>query len=344
MASTTVFNTKQEIIESLLIFTIGGLINVAIWCTECWTDISQFLVSFTWSGFTWMFLWKGSVHMVQILNRWVDWIKYPSRRLIVSLAGVVVLVYGSNFLLHFAYHLLVFKTDYDQIIPKYSFTEASAVLVITIGINVVMHGRAFLLNWKQAAIDVEKMKTEQVSSQYQSLKNQVNPHFLFNSLNALSSLVYDDQKKAVQFIRKLSEVYRYVLDKKDEEIVPLRDELQFTKAFVFLQQIRFGENFNVEIEGDESKGFVPPLALQLLVENAVKHNVISESKPLKLLITIRKYDIVIENKIQLKKQTDSTGIGLSNLQARYKYLSNAPMEVIKDKDVFKVILPILDLR
>lgn len=344
MQKETTNKIIKELVEALLIFAFGGLVNIAIWCQECWGDWERFWITLAWNGLLWLCLVKGSTYLVNLLNRWVEWVKNPSRRLVVSLAGVVVLVYSTNFLLHFIFHLLVLDTPYDEIIPRYSFEEANLTLYITIGINVVMHGRSFLLNWKQAAIDMEKMKTEQVSSQYQSLKNQVNPHFLFNSLNALSSLVYDDQKKAVQFIRKLSEVYRYVLDKKDEEVVPLTEELGFARAFVFLQQIRFGENFKVEISGEESKGFIPPLAIQLLVENAVKHNVVSQSKPLILKIEIRRYDIVIENTINKKRHTDSTGIGLSNLKARYKYLSNAPMDVIEEDGIFKVILPILDLQ
>ena len=344
MLKETSMKIRKEVLETLLIITFGGLVNISIWCTECWGDWKLFWISFAWNGLVWACLVKGSLYLVALLNRWVEWVKNPGRRLVVSVAGVVVLVYSTVFLLHFIFHLLVLGTPYNEIISRFSFEPANLTLVITLGINVVMHGRSFLLNWKQAAIDMEKMKTEQVSSQYQSLKNQVNPHFLFNSLNALSSLVYDDQKKAVQFIRKLSEVYRYVLDKKDEEVVPLSEELGFTRAFVFLQQIRFGQNFKVEITGEEVKGFIPPLAIQLLVENAVKHNIVSESKPLTLKIDIRKYDIVIENTINRKRHTDSTGIGLANLKARYKYLSNAPMDVIEEDGVFKVILPILDLQ
>ncbi len=345
MAQNRILTTRQELFESTLIFLFGGFFQIVVFCPECWDDASRFLITFCWAGLMWTALWRGSVHLVRILNRWVEWTANPARRLIVSLAGVTVVVYGSTFLIHFFFHLLIFETDYSKIIPSYSMAETLPVLGVTIGINAVMHGRSFLLNWRQAAIDIEKMKNEQLSSQYQSLKNQVNPHFLFNSLNALSSLVYDDQKKAIQFIRKLSEVYRYVLDKKDEEIVPVIDELTFTKAYIFLQQIRFGENFQVKIDGDDkAAGFLPPLALQLLVENAVKHNVVSDSKPLTLNINIRKHDMLVENVIQRKQATDSTGIGLSNLKARYKYLSNEEMTVSDDGSYFRVNLPILDVK
>ena len=256
---------RKEVVESLLIFLMGAAFEIFIFC-QCWEDLGVAAVQGSFSGLTWILLWKGSTYLVNLLNRWVDWLRFPLRRLIATALGVCLLVYCSTFLVHFLYHYIVFKTPLAEIPGRYATYEVHLVLLVTLGINAIMHGRGFLINWKQAAIDVEKMKTEQVASQYESLKNQVNPHFLFNSLNALSSLVYDDQKKAVQFIRKLSEVYRYVLDKKDHEVVPLTDEIRFVESYVFLQQIRFGENLILHTEGEEPHGFVPPLALQLLVE------------------------------------------------------------------------------
>ena len=217
-------------------------------------------------------------------------------------------------------------------------------LLTTLAINVFMHGRAFLYSWRQAAIDVEKLKTEQVSTQYESLKNQVNPHFLFNSLNALSSLVYDDQAKAVEFIRKLSQVYRYVLDKKDEELVPLADEMDFTRNYIFLQKIRFGDNLEIEVGGEEVDLYVPPLAIQLLVENAIKHNVVSEQYPLKVSVTTDGNYCTIENNIKEKLEKDSTGIGLNNLKARYQYLSKEEIEITQANGVFRVSIPLLKLE
>ena len=335
---------RKQIVESLLIFVFGGVNQLLIWCEGCWGEWYAMSIVFSYAGFTWVLLWKGSTYLVTLLNRWVDWLKFPSRRLVATIMGVVLLVYGGTFFIHFCYHLFVYRTPYDSIFDRYDFDEHTVTLAVTLGINTIMHGRAFLLNWKKAAIDMEKMKTDQVSSQYESLKNQVNPHFLFNSLNALSSLVYDDQKKAVLFIRKLSEVYRYVLEKRDQEVVPLKDELSFLESFVFLQKIRFGDNLKVDWQGEANGGHVPPLALQILMENAIKHNVISADRPLTIKINITDTDITMENKIQPKKVTDSTGIGLTNLKARYGYLSDIPVEIEHAPSFFKVTIPILDLR
>ncbi len=142
----------------------------------------------------------------------------------------------------------------------------------------------------------------------------------------------------------MSEVYRYVLDKKDQEVVPVKDEMAFVQSYVFLQKIRFGDNLNLIIEGEESGGYVPPLAIQILVENAIKHNVVSSAKPLEIKITYKRADIQVSNAINLKKTKDSTGTGLENLKARYAYLSNVPVEISDQNEVFKVLLPVLNLK
>ncbi|MDW3191331.1 MAG: sensor histidine kinase [Cytophagales bacterium] len=334
---------RKDIIESLLIFLLGFCLEVFVFC-QCWSPWDNALIQGSYSGFSWLLLWKGSVYLVSLLDRWVDWLRFPLRRLIATAIGVTLLVTAATFINHFIFQYAIYRTPLPDIFARYSFSWVSNVLWVTYGINIIMHGRGFLMNWKQAAIDIERMKTEQVASQYESLKNQVNPHFLFNSLNALSSLVYDDQKAAVQFIRKLSEVYRYVLDKKDQEVVPVKDEMAFVESYIYLQKIRFGDNLQLSIEGEQSAGFVPPLAIQVLVENAIKHNVVSSAKPLEIKIAYKRADIEVSNVINLKKTKDSTGTGLENLKARYAYLSNVPVDISDKEGVFKVLLPVLNLK
>jgi LytS/YehU family sensor histidine kinase len=136
--------------------------------------------------------------------------------------------------------------------------------------------------------------------QYEALKNQVNPHFLFNSLNALSSLIYENPGKAVEFINRLSDVYRYVLDSKDKEAVPLSEELTFVRSYLFLLKARFENNLVAETNISEEKGYVPPMALQMLIENAVKHNEISDEHPLKISVFEKDQYIYVKNNVQLK--------------------------------------------
>lgn len=205
-----------------------------------------------------------------------------------------------------------------------------------------MTGRAFLVNWRESAVEAERLKKEKMEAQYNSLRSQVNPHFLFNSLNALTNLVYQDQDKAVKFIKQLSTVYRYVLNTRDKELVPLTEELEFLHSYLFLQQIRFGEKLKLQVELN-GEGFVAPLVLQMLVENAIKHNIIADEQPLTIRVYSENYLIVVENNLQKKSipSEESTGAGLENIKRRYLFLSSVPVKVEAGDTVFKVSIPVI---
>ena len=208
-----------------------------------------------------------------------------------------------------------------------------------------MTGRMFFANWRQAAVDAERLKKESVEAQYNNLKNQVNPHFLFNSLNALTNLVYQDQDKAVKFIKQLSDVYRYVLNSRDKEVVSLDEELKFLEAYAFLQQIRFGGKLKIDIDLKDVKSVVAPMALQMLVENAIKHNEISEEHPLHIKIYRQEKTLIVENTLQRKSvlADESSGLGLENIKKRYEFLSTSEVEVSEGEGKFIVSVPIIEL-
>lgn len=185
----------------------------------------------------------------------------------------------------------------------------------------------------QLLLRAERQEKENILSQFETLKNQVNPHFLFNSLNALSSLVHDDPDLAELFISRLTRVYRYVLDFRGEDLVPIEEELEFIKSYFFLQQIRFGNNLRMYTQAPENilHQYIPPMTLQMLVENAIKHNIISRDQPLTIELYAEGNDfLVVKNNYQKRSENvESTGLGLENLQARYKFLTGV-------KPVFKV--------
>ena len=335
---------KYHIVSTIAIFFLSGLVNVVVFCSNCLEEpyflSFIFYVNFFYNGVAWVAYWKGSEFLVQILDFYYPWLKSPIRRFLISLASIAIYVFVMVWTLDLIFDLFVFKKTLTQALEK-SGAPFFDVFKITLAINIFMHGRGFLLAWRQASIDIEKLKTEQVFTQFQSLKNQVNPHFLFNSLNALSSLVYDDQDKAVEFIRKLAQVYRYVLDKKDEEVVPIADEVAFLENFIFLQRIRFGENLQFRLTKVDDSGFLPPLALQLLVENAIKHNVVSDSHHLVVEVTIDHSYCTISNNKKEKLDKDSTGIGLNNLRERYSYLTDKEVILNDTEDRFEVKIPVL---
>ena len=161
-----------------------------------------------------------------------------------------------------------------------------------------MHGRQFFFQYRKSILEAEQLKQENLESQYEILKNQVNPHFLFNSLNVLYSMVHKDPDGAAQFIKKLSDVYRYVLDSREKEVVQLAEEIDALNAYLFLIQTRFGKSVicNMELE-DTNDHLIIPLSLQMLVENAIKHNAFTMNKPIQIDINQKGEAIVVKNNL-----------------------------------------------
>lgn len=199
---------------------------------------------------------------------------------------------------------------------------------------------------KEAILKSEKLKREHINSELQGLRNQVNPHFLFNSLNTLISIIPEDQELAESFLIKLSSVYRYTLENRDDQLVPLRQELKFIESYVFLLKERFRNNLNVSIEVADNylDQYVVPMSLQLLFENVIKHNILSAKKPLTIKVFVdANNNIVVQNNIQVKKQTlPSTGVGLENISSRISYFTEKKLEVLEDDQYFRVGMPLVD--
>jgi len=219
--------------------------------------------------------------------------------------------------------------------------------LIVIGVIGIYFGGYMISRLKDSITEQERLKRETLQSQFETLKNQVNPHFLFNSLNTLASIIPDEPEQAVKFTEMLSKVYRYILEIKDKEVISLAEEIDCIKAYDFMLQIRFGNNFKIEQninEADLNK-FVVPLCLQLLVENAIKHNVISTKKPLIISITSGpNNNLIVKNNLQKKEQVmNSTGTGLANITSRYKILVNKTVDVSVTKEAFTVSIPLINI-
>jgi len=333
---------KRQLFQVLLLFFLGGLIQEGIIDHVLMGKEGFDIRDSAISGSFWVVMWKGSEYMVVLMDKThIKWDEKPLVRLLLTLFLTVLYVVLAVTILNIIFSVIFGDYNLGQILKMLNWQSFSFAVYITLSIGAFMHGRGFLMEWRQTAVEMERFKNESLKSKYESLKNQVNPHFLFNSLNALSSLVYDDQAKAVEFIRKLSQVYRYVLENKDHELVPLDDELEFLRNYIFLQKIRFGENLIVEINRGNFAGYVPPLGIQLLVENAIKHNIVSENKPLKINIIINDETYSISNNIQEKLTKDSTGIGLNNLMSRYEFLTKKPVKISNKNQIFDVRLPAL---
>ncbi len=188
----------------------------------------------------------------------------------------------------------------------------------------------------------QRLEKEKIETLYHSLKQQVNPHFLFNSLSVLSSLVHLDAKKADLFIQHFSDIYRYVLDMNKQNLVTLDQELDFLNSYLFLQRIRFGENIQLtaSIESHEKNWYLPPLSLQLVFENILKHNIISKELPMAVSMEIKDQQLVVQNKLQPKQNWKSTKLGIKNLKEKYYLLKEIEPTFHKGNQTYAVFLPL----
>ena len=201
----------------------------------------------------------------------------------------------------------------------------------------------FYTTWHQAIEREQKLREENLKYRYRTLKTQVNPHFLFNSLNTLSEIVYVDAKKADNYIRQLSGIYRYILDNEEIDLIPLDKEIEFVEQYFDLQKERDANKIQLEIDIKNADKFkIVPISLQILIENALKHNVISKEKPLKIHIICDDSYISISNNIQRKSVlSNSSGLGLPNLKERIKLITGKEMVINQENNQFIVRLPLV---
>jgi two-component system LytT family sensor kinase len=289
-----------------------------------------------------LFVWE----FVRFLNRYLDK-KMPYenglfKRIALQTWLCLLLVYT---IISIVIFLLI-----PLFIPSFSnlisiATAYIVVTLITIIVNTVFFGNHFFEAWKKAIIDTERLQKERALVQYDNLKNQLNPHFLFNSLTSLNSLIFENQDLASRFLQQLSKVYRYVLQNKEKELVSLETEVNFIKNYIFLLETRFGPSLSVEVkiaDNDLDKGIVP-VTLQILVENAIKHNIISEDLPLHISIFTENGVLCVKNTLQKKNIVEtSNGQGMANMKTLYGYITDRPLEIIEKSNTFNVMVPLVE--
>jgi LytS/YehU family sensor histidine kinase len=219
------------------------------------------------------------------------------------------------------------------------------VRAVLINLIVYMFLHLLFQNYQtqQISFELERTQSLNMGAQYELLKQQVNPHFLFNSLNTLKSMVEMQDPHSADFILKLSDFYRFTLESRKLDLIPIKEELQILQSYTYLLKARFEDGFilTIDIEAKHYEANIPPFTLQLLLENCIKHNVVSIDKPLHIKLYTEHERIVVENKIQLKKGVLSTGVGLDNINQRFKHLINKTIEIDKNETTFKVKVPII---
>ncbi|TGD56596.1 histidine kinase [Flavobacterium humi] len=196
---------------------------------------------------------------------------------------------------------------------------------------------------QQMSVELERTVSVNLGAQYELLKQQVNPHFLFNSLNTLKSMVEIQDPHSADFILKLSDFYRFTLESRKMDLIPLKEELHILESYTYLLKARFEDGFVMtdEIGDAYHNSAIPPFTLQLLIENCIKHNVVSLDKPLHIRLYTDGDYLIVENRIQLKKGSVSTGVGLDNINQRFMHLIGKTIEIDKDDTFFKVKIPLI---
>lgn len=290
-------------------------------------------------------LWQGNIMIDHYLNEKHSWVENPQKRLRIQV--VVSFVFTSFLLFVFMYALHQNRFGDGRIINRRMIELFPISLCLTFCVLTIHIGKQFFDTLKNSLLEIEKYKTESATAQLQNLKNQLNPHFLFNNLSVLTSLVYKNQDKAAHFINELAKVYRYVLDSKNTELVPLQEELDFINHYIYLQKIRFEDSvvFEINIEENKKSAYLLPMCLQMLVENTIQHNETSQANPLKVLIYTLNNTLVIENQIKSRSNVvDSSKTGLKNIELRYSFFTDKKVTVYNNGVIFKVILPLIQRK
>jgi LytS/YehU family sensor histidine kinase len=222
--------------------------------------------------------------------------------------------------------------------------STSAAVLCTLLVMTIYESIYFMSELKKSVEEKELLKRESLQAQVNALKIQVNPHFLFNTLNTLAAVIPDDPQQAVDLVQQLSKVYRHILEVKDEPSILLKEELEVLEAYAFLLKTRHGNNLAIRIRVEEEKmrQRIVPLSLQILMENAIKHNIVSAARPLQIDICAEAGRLIVSNNLQKKNQLiESTGIGLDNIRNRYRLLGARQVEVEEGPEHFTVRIPLI---
>lgn len=286
----------------------------------------------------------GSAIISRIIFRREGVYENPTKYFLLAMLLVATYIIVSVIFVNYIWFSITQGTSFSEL-----FTHTFAVYALTseviIGLMIYLVAlvRFFMRDLKKYYAKTVEAESQLAKYQYDTLKNQLNPHFLFNSLNTLSGLIYIDVDRADEFVHRLSKLYRYILEMQKEEVVPIKTELELVNDFLYLNNIRFNNQIEALISVQNEDGFIAPMALQLLIENAIKHNSVSEKSPLKIEIFEEEKDIVVRNNIQLKKEKEpSHELGLKNLHERYAALTDRRVAVEQDGSFFTVRIPILE--
>lgn len=326
----------------IVVPVLGLILPFLLFKDYAFTTFREFMVNWSMSC-TYTISYWVAVRTIIARKR----IRYPhpsqiGKRILFSILWIGASYTVLNFLLDLVHNCAMRYTNHAEP-PELTTNLISLVLIAlfwAIYESIYMYYR-----WKDSLNETERLKREFVQAQLDGLKSQVNPHFLFNSLNTLAYIIPEDPNKAVEFVQKLAKVYRYILEIQERRLIPLWEEMEFLDSFMFLHKERFWDNLhiNIDVPKSERNNLIVPLSLQLLFENAIKHNIISKEKPLTISISIEEGNrLVVRNTLQRRSNPEpGTQTGLANIKNRYEYFSDQPVIVAETEGEFVVSIPLI---
>lgn len=328
------------------LLVIGLIVGLCIFLfTSSQYNTTTFLYTMGISLMYTVIMGAGNGVINHYLNKKYSWTENTNQRTWLGILSAiivnVVLVYLCNYI-----NFIIIQGE-----PSENFWNGSMnfrnwfFINLAFLITAILHARGFMEAWKNTAkkeIVEQKIIAKSANAQFESLKNQLDPHFLFNSLNVLDALIEENPTQAQKFTNDMSKIYRYVLDQKDKELVSIQEEIDFAKTYAELLKTRFEDSviFEFDITENSLQHYVVPLSLQLLLENAIKHNYATSKKPLKISINSNDDFLIVKNNLQQREMVkDREGIGLSNIVQRYALLTNRNLFIEKSEEIFVVKIP-----
>tara|TARA_R100001369_G_C3323491_1_gene169340 strand:- start:2710 stop:4041 length:1332 start_codon:yes stop_codon:yes gene_type:complete len=326
----------------LLIFIILGLIQYA---TGNGIDSTEELLTrFFYNQLYSVVLYMTNAYLTMYLVSKYKLTLYKWKNLWKAILGGVVITVVTLFLLRFSVSVIFKGVSISDFFASQRLEYYLISFIISIVVLVIFYSFFYYKFSQEKKVKEQKIIAGAASAQFDALKNQLDPHFLFNSLNVLTSLIEENPEAATRFTTSLSKVYRYVLEQKNKQLVTIEEELKFAQLYMSLLKMRFEESivftFPSKLSNPEAK--VVPLSLQLLLENAVKHNQVTPSKKLHITITEDNGNLLITNNYQPKQVVrESSGVGLKNIRQRYGLLTNRPVSIKQDNKQFSISIPLL---
>lgn len=333
-------NVILLIVIGILIAVTSNLISGGFKTKSTNELLVQFMVNQVYS----LFLGFLNIFYFAYLER-LKWGKNDRvKRIAIGIVGSIGVTMLGLFILRLLTAVVLDGKSMSSFIENETLRNYQFGLWVTLTLVVIFHLIYFYNRYQQNRIKEQKFIAGTASAKFDALKNQLDPHFLFNSLNVLSSLIEENPENAQEFTTALSKVYRYVLEQKNKELVLVDEELQFAKTYMSLLKMRFEDSiiFTMPEKSENPESKVVPLSLQLLLENAVKHNMVTTSKPLHIKIYEEQGALVVDNNLQPKQIVKkSSGVGLANIKERYHLLTNKKINIVKEANRFVVAIPIL---